>query len=78
MEFAPHEKVQPTPYEKALEWIIDLHFPLREKYDQRQLFATELPRHDVHNTFIAPGDAEVIQRFSNFGELPEGDEILTP
>jgi len=78
MEFAPFEPVIPTEREKALQWILDLHFPFRTADDHRQLFISSGGNLGSYNSMQAPGDQEVIQRFSNFGELPEGDEILAP
>lgn len=80
MEFTPHDPIPKmlTEREVALNAIVDLHFPNREKYDQRQLFASDIPQHDVHYTFSAPGDSEVIARYSGFVHSDEGDEILTP
>lgn len=80
MEFAPHEPVTPTPYEKSLQWILDLHFPFRLADDQRTLFMHSGGNLGSYSVYSAPGDTEAMQRFSGF-QLPaesDGEELLIP
>lgn len=68
MEFAPHD---PTPTmlterEVALNAILNLHFPEKDKDDHRMLFVTQIPQQDAYSAMMAPTDAPVIRRFSHY------------
>lgn len=67
MEFASHEPLPPlTDYELAMNAIVDRLFPEKDKDDKRQLFLIPLQTTDCYQAMQAPGDAEVIRRFSRY------------
>lgn len=55
---------------RAKDYILNLHFPIKDEGDTRHLFLTPIQATDAWQAVQAPGDASVIRRFSHY-ETPD-------